>query len=86
MSSVDEGIVQMTVKTKPGLSVEAINETLSGLEEMVMSEEDVDHYLVTYGSSGLSMGGSSDVTLSAYLKDDRKLISIWKHDFDNIAF
>ena len=73
MSSVDEGIVQMTVKTKPGLSVEAINETLSGLEEMVMSEEDVDHYLVTYGSSGLSMGGSSDVTLSAYLKDDRKL-------------
>ena len=73
MSSVDEGIVQMTVKTKPGLSVEAINETLLGLEEMVMSEEDVDHYLVTYGSSGLSMGGSSDVTLSAYLKDDRKL-------------
>lgn len=73
MSSVDEGIVQMTVKTKPGLSVEAINETLSGLEEMVMNEEDVDHYLVTYGSSGLSMGGSSDVTLSAYLKDDRKL-------------
>jgi len=70
---VDEGIVQMTVKTKPGLSVEAVNETLAGLEQMVMGDEDVDHYLVTYGSSGLSMTGGGDVTLSAYLKDDRKL-------------
>lgn len=33
----------------------------------------MDHYLLTYGSSGLSMGGSSDVTLNAYLKDGRKL-------------
>ncbi len=73
MASVDEGIVQMTVKTKPGLSVEAVNETLAGLEQMVMGDEDVDHYLVTYGSSGLSMTGGGDVTLSAYLKDDRKL-------------
>lgn len=60
MSSVDEGIVQMTVKTKPGLSIEAVDDILSGLEEMVMEEEDVDHYLVTYGSSGLSVGGGSD--------------------------
>lgn len=73
MSSVDEGIVQMTVKTKPGLSIEAVDDILSGLEEMVMEEEDVDHYLVTYGSSGLSVGGGSDVTLNAYLKDNRKM-------------
>lgn len=60
MSSVDEGIVQMTVKTKPGLSIETVDDILSELEEMVMEEEDVDHYLVIYGSSGLSVGGGSD--------------------------
>lgn len=87
MVSVDEGIVQMTIKNKPGLSVEAINENLAGIEEMVMSEEDVDHYLVTYGASGLSFGGS-DVTLSAYLKEDRKLttdevIEKWRYETEN---
>ncbi len=89
MVTVDEGIIQMTVKTKPGLSVEAINQKLGGLEEMVMSEEDVDHYLVTYGSSGLSLGGS-DVTLTAYLKDDRKLstdevIEKWRYETEKYA-
>lgn len=88
MTSVDEGIVQMTVKTKPGLSVEAVSDTLSGLEKMVMDEPDVDHYLLTYGSSGLSMGGGSDVTLSAYLKDDRKLstdeaIDKWRRETEH---
>lgn len=87
MVAVDEGIVQMTIKNKPGLSVDAINENLAGIEEMVMNEEDVDHYLVTYGASGLSFGGS-DVTLSAYLKEDRKLttdevIEKWRYETEN---
>lgn len=86
--TVDEGIVQMTVKTKPGLSVAAVNETVAGLEKMVMSEEDVDHYLLTYGASGLSMSGGSDVTLNAYLKDDRKLstdevIDKWRRETEH---
>lgn len=88
MATMDEGIVQMTVKTKPGLSVEAINETLFRLEEMVMGEPEVDHYLVTYGSSGLSMGGGNDVTLNAYLKEDRKLstaqvIDKWRRETEH---
>ena len=40
---------------------------------MVANDEEVDHYLLTYGSSGLSTMGGSSVTLSAYLKDDRKM-------------
>ncbi|MGN0372562.1 MAG: efflux RND transporter permease subunit [Enterocloster sp.] len=80
MSSVDEGIVDMTIKTKPGLSVEAINEVVNSLEDMVSADEDVDHYLLTYGSSGLSIVGGSDVTLSAYLKDDCKLSTDEKMD------
>lgn len=73
MVSVDEGIVSMDIKTKPGLSVEAINDTIAEIEQMVAEDENVDHYLLTYGSSGLSINGSNDVTLNAYLKDDRKL-------------
>ena len=73
MVSVDEGIVNMTVQTKPGLSVESVNDVVTDIEELIMSEEDVDHYLLTYGSSGLSIGGGSSVSVSAYLKDDRKL-------------
>lgn len=72
MSSVDEGIVQVTVKTKPGLSIESVNETLAQVEDMIINDESVDHYLLTYGSSGLSTGGGG-ATLNAYLKDDRKL-------------
>lgn len=93
MSSVDEGIVEMTIKTRPGLSIDAINETLRELEEMVASEEDVERYLVTYGDSGMSIGGSSDVTLNAYLRDNPKLdtdeiIEKWKRttaDYQDIS-
>ena len=73
MVSTDEGIVDVTVKTKPGLSVAAVNDTVSQIENMVANDEEVDHYLLTYGSSGLSTMGGSSVTLSAYLKDDRKM-------------
>lgn len=68
MSSIDEGIVTMTIKTKPGYSVSAIRDTVLDLENMVEADEDVDHYLMTYGNSGVSMTSGSDVTLNAYLK------------------
>ncbi|MEY8337786.1 efflux RND transporter permease subunit [Lachnospiraceae bacterium 62-35] len=73
MPAVDEGIVNMTIQTKPGLTVEANNEILKKIEAMVIEEEDLDHYLLTYGDSGLSMSGGDSSTLTAYLKDDRKL-------------
>lgn len=85
MTSVDEGIVQVTIKTKPGLSVAAVNEAVADLEELAGNDENVDHYLLTYGSSGLSISGGSDVTLDAYLKDGSKLstdqvIEKWRHE------
>lgn len=88
MAAVDEGIVQIDIKTKPGLSVASINETLAGLEKMVMNEADVDHYLLTYGDSGLSMGDSSSASLNAYLKKDRKLstdemIEKWRRETEH---
>mgnify|MGYP000103754489 CR=1 FL=1 len=88
MASVDEGIVQMTIKTKPGLSIDAVNDILCDLEEMVMAEEDVDHYLLTYGGSGLSLSGGNEVTLNAYLDEDRKIstddmIKKWRKDTES---
>ena len=85
MTSVDAGIVQVTIKTKPGLSVAAVNEAVADLEELAGNDENVDHYLLTYGSSGLSISGGSDVTLDAYLKDGSKLstdqvIEKWRHE------
>lgn len=73
MPQTDEGIVNMTITTKPGLTVEENNKILTKLEDMVMNDEDVDHYLLTYGSSGLSVSATDSSTLMAYLKDDRQL-------------
>ena len=88
MSSIDEGIVTLTIKTKPGYSVSAIRDTVLDLENMVEADEDVDHYLMTYGNSGVSMTSGSDVTLNAYLKDKRKLstdevIEKWRYATQN---
>ncbi len=58
MVAVDEGIVDMEIKTKPGLSIAAVNEAVAEVEQLVAQDEEVDHYLLTYGASGLSMGGS----------------------------
>lgn len=67
MVAVDEGIVDLEIKTKPGLSIAAVNEAVAEVEQLVAQDEEVDHYLLTYGASGLSMGGSG-VALSAYLR------------------
>ncbi|MBT9778888.1 AcrB/AcrD/AcrF family protein [Clostridium sp. MCC353] len=86
MASIDEGIVDMTVKVKPGLKVDAVNQVVKGLEDMVMSEEDVDHYLLTFGSSGLNTyGGIGEVKIRAYLKEEGglstdEMVNKWRKD------
>ena len=72
MPAADEGIVEATVKVKPGLRVEEINKVVSQLEDLISSDDNLDYYLLTYGGSGLSISGGSDISLTAYLKDDRK--------------
>ena len=72
MTTVDEGIVSMSIKMRPGLSIDSLNQSLADLEEFVTKDDDVDHYLVTYGAGGLSIDSSSTISLNAYLKDDRK--------------
>ncbi|MCD8223849.1 MAG: efflux RND transporter permease subunit [Clostridiales bacterium] len=85
MVTPDEGIVDMTITLRPGLSVDAVNDTVSEVEQLVASDPDVEHYLLTYGDSGLSTGVGSDATLSAYLYDDRSMstddkMNEWRHE------
>ena len=86
MPSADEGAIDISIETKPGLKVEEINEILQQVESFITSEENqayLDSYMLSFGSSGLSMGGGSGATLVAYLKDDcpletEEVIRLWK--------
>jgi len=71
MPSTDQGVIAITVETKPGLKLENIDAILVGLEEMVAGHTDVEHYTLTSGGS--SMAGSASTTLTAYLQSNRKM-------------
>ncbi len=72
MPANDQGTIRVSAELRPGLSVEKADEILTEIESFISRDEDVESYMVSYGSSGLSMGGGSSATLTAYLKDDRK--------------
>ncbi len=75
MPMADEGAVSISIETRPGLRVEAVNEILSQAEEIVANDENVSTYMLSYGASGLSssLGSGSGASLTAYLRDDRTL-------------
>lgn len=72
MPTSDQGTISVSVETRPGLTVENADKILQKVESYVSQDEDLDSYILSYGSSGLSMGGSS-ASLTAYLKDDRSM-------------
>lgn len=89
MPSVDQGTVSVSVNVKPGLKVEEVDSVLKKVEKIVSNEEDLDSYMVTYGGSGLSLTGGGGGSLTAYLKDNRKLstdqvVNKWKKEMNQI--
>lgn len=83
MSSADEGAIDISIETKPGLQIESIDEILQKVEKVVTEDGNVESYMLSYGSSGLSMSGGSGATLTAYLSEECKLetkevIRLWK--------
>ena len=86
MPADDQGTIAVTIETQPGLKIEEVDKILQRAEAYVTQDPDLDSYMLSYGSSGLSMNmGSSGATLTAYLKDDRsrktdQVIKEWKRD------
>ncbi len=86
ITSPDQNSVNISIETRPGLKVERVDEILKKAEAIVTSEDNqvyVDSYMLSFGSTGLSMSGGSAAALTAYLKDDCPLetdevIKLWK--------
>lgn len=73
--SIDQGAISISVKTRPGLNLTKVDEISKTLEQMVSSCDDVDHYSLSGGGNGISV--------SVYLKKDRKLstaevVDLWR--------
>ena len=84
MVADDPGIIGITVETQPGLTVDRVNDVLVKVEDYITKDEDLDSYMLSYGSSGLSMGGSG-ASITAYLKDDKsretdEILKEWKRE------
>ena len=86
MPADDQGTIAVTIETQPGLKIEEVDKILQRAEDYVTQDPDLDSYMLSYGSSGLSMNmGGSGATLTAYLKDDRsrktdQVLKEWKRD------
>lgn len=68
----DEGTISISIETQPGITMEKADTIYRRIEEVVMAEEDLESYVISGGGSGISLSGAG-ASLTAYLKDDRKL-------------
>ncbi len=92
MTSADQNSVSISIETRPGLRIERTDEILQKAEAIVTASENeiyVDSYMLSFGSSGLSMSGGTSASLTVYLKDDcpletRDVIKLWKPAFADI--
>ncbi len=90
MVSDDTGTISVTIETRPGLTVEANDQILRRVEEIISADPDLDSYLLTSGSSGMSFGGGGSASLTAYLKDDRQretdtVVNEWEDAMEKVA-
>lgn len=72
MPANDQGTISVSVGLRPGLGIDKANEILSEIEKYVDADEDVESYMLSYGSSGLSISGGSSASLTAYLRKGRE--------------
>jgi len=89
MPAGDTGRVDVTIETRPGLTIDNVNGVLQEVEKVVAADKDIESYMLTYGGSGLRVSGASKATLSAYLSDDTKvscdeIINRWKPEMNRL--
>lgn len=85
MPMTDDGIIGISIDSQPGLTIEEINKIGVRAEEYIAQDEDVESYLLSYGSSGLNLTGGGGISLTAYLKEDRTrktadVLKEWKQE------
>ncbi|MCL1884982.1 MAG: efflux RND transporter permease subunit [Defluviitaleaceae bacterium] len=95
MPAIDEGMVIISVDTRPGLNLERVDAILSELEEIVSAHPDVSHFMLTSGGGGgggMMLGGGGfggSSSLTAYLRSGRQMqtdevIEQWRHETAHI--
>lgn len=89
MTADDTGTISVSIETRPGLQVGEVDKILREVESIVTADRDLDSYMLTYGASGMSFGGSS-ASLTAYLKDGREretaeVVKEWKPLMNRVA-
>lgn len=88
MPQTDEGTVQISVETRPGLKLEEIDKILTEIEAKVAADPDTDRYLVTSGGSSIYSSGGS--TITQYLIKDRSMktkekVKVWKKELQSMT-
>ena len=83
MVADDTGTINVTIKTRPGLTVEENDKIYRKVEEIITADPDLDSYMLTSGGSGMAGIFGSGASLTAYLKDDREretdeVVKNWK--------
>lgn len=75
-AATDEGTVVLAIDARPGLKLDKLDELIAPVEQMVAAHPDVERYSVTAGGMGMSTmtgGASSSATVTAYLREGRKM-------------
>ena len=82
MVADDTGTIDVSIETRPGLTVEENDKIYQKVENLIKNDPDLDSYMLTSGGSGMSLS-TGGATLTAYLKDDREretdqVVKEWK--------
>lgn len=83
MTDADNGTVIINIETRHGLTIDKMNQILKPVEDFVSNDEDIESYLLTYGSSGMSLSAGNSATITAYVSDESgkepfEVIDKWK--------
>jgi len=71
MPPSDDGIINISVETRPGLNLESVDRILLELEDIAATHPDVQHFTLTSGGGGVFGGGGSSIT--AFLSSNRSM-------------
>lgn len=91
VAPTDEGMISIDISTKPGLKLEEANKIYKTFEEFVMNQEDVENYVLSNSTGGVSLNASTDgQKLIAFLRENRRkttkqLVREWNNELSSVT-